>query len=99
MSAKAPGRTRIPKALGGNPGVIGGTKGAEGGTEGAEAQTPSVTRVRRGLLTNWAIADRERVGIGLRQGKRGRVLVGAVVAKADNSEENGREQRLQQGCQ
>ena len=56
---------------GGNPSVTGGTKGAEGATGGAKAETPSVTRVRRGSLTNWAIADQEHVRIGQRQGKRG----------------------------
>ena len=48
-------------------------------------------------LANWAIADCERVRIGLRREVRGRILQGAIIAKGNSSEEDGREQVSQQG--
>ena len=58
---------------------------------GTEAEKPSETAVSRGSMVRWAIADRERVKIGLRRGEKGRVLGGAIVAKVDSSEEDDRE--------
>ena len=75
----------------GNPGVTRGTKGLEVGVRGTEAVITSEARVSRGSMVRWAIADRERVKIGLRRGEKGRVLGGAIVAKVDSSEEDDRE--------
>ena len=60
-------------------------------TGGAEVETPSVTRVSRGSMVRWAIANHERVRTGLRRKGEGRHLGGAIVTKASSSEKEGRE--------
>ena len=74
---------------GGNPGVTRGTEGLEAGVGGARVETASEARVSRGSMVHWAIADRERVKMGLRRVESGRVLRGAILAKANSSEGDG----------
>ena len=51
---------------GGNPGVTKDIEGLEAGVRGTRAETASDARVSKGSMVRWAIADRERVKIGLR---------------------------------
>ena len=51
---------------GGNPSVTRGTEGLEARVGGTEAKTASEARVSRGSMVRWAIADQERVKMGLR---------------------------------
>ena len=62
-------------------------------------EIPSKATEIRGSTVHWAIVDRERVRTELRWKVRGRVLGGAIIAKADSSREDDREQVSQQGCQ
>ena len=88
-----------PGNRGENPGVTRGTEGLEAGVRGARAETASEARASGGSMVRWAIADRERVKIGLRRVESGRALRGAILAKANSSEGDGRAQVSQQRCQ
>ena len=81
-----------PGHKGGKPRCLKGHRRSQDGSQRGQSENPSATVVSRGSMAHWSIADRERVRIGLRRKGKGQHLGGAIVAKANSLEKEGRQQ-------